>query len=284
MPDEYDLSVELRQAIAREAIAKERSECEQITHWLTIGRAVESMASFDFGRVESAFSQQLAITELTEAEHAVWSVLLIENLIRPSAEEEGFFAERRAKGLGVGLDDHGNIINAPGSRLTSSEETTAQYAPMASPTPPGAPHEASSVNESAAECRRAERRAQLREEILSQYETINEEAVWRIPGQPGGNAAEMLEEMARRGQLLRLIADGKAVYPNFQFDTGQRSVKPAVVALLRVKPANYSEYQILHWLTRPHVAFGKAPLHVIAGKPGAVLAAFLREFEPIAHG
>lgn len=117
MPDEYDLSGELRQAIAREASAKERSESEQITHWLTIGRAVESMASFDFGRVEAAFSQQLAITELTEAEHAVWSVLLIEDLIRPSAEEDAFFAKRRAKGVGVGLDDLGRLVDAPGKPI-----------------------------------------------------------------------------------------------------------------------------------------------------------------------
>lgn len=114
MSDAFTLPDDLRIAIASEATANGRTESEQIAHWLTIGRAVEGTESFDFARVRAALTWQLPVNELTETEHAVWSAAFVGDLMKPTPEESAFFAERQAKGLGVGLDGHGNIVDALG--------------------------------------------------------------------------------------------------------------------------------------------------------------------------
>lgn len=135
-----------------------------------------------------------------------------------------------------------------------------------------------------AERRRAEHREQLRKQILAQYVIVDEGTAWNRLGAPGDNAAEVLAERARQGEVLRLIADGEPVYPAFQFDEERGCVLPAVQQILRVRPASYSEYQLLAWLTRPHLNFDGRPLDALGEQPDAVLKAFLLEIEPITHG
>lgn len=43
-------------------------------------------------------------------EHAVEVENSIEKMMQPGPTEDGFFAKRRQLGLGVGLDEHGNLV------------------------------------------------------------------------------------------------------------------------------------------------------------------------------
>ena len=125
MSDECTLPDDLRIAIAIGAAANVRTESEQIAHWITIGRAVEGTESFDFARVRAALTWQIPVNELSETEHAVWSAAFVGDLMRPTSEESAFFAERQAKGLGVGLDEHGNIVDAHGKTKQPSAKSVS---------------------------------------------------------------------------------------------------------------------------------------------------------------
>ncbi|WP_306131962.1 hypothetical protein [Roseivivax marinus] len=61
-------------------------------------------------RLDDALHGRLAPEQLTRAENIMWNAMFSLSLGRPSPEAERFFADRERRGLGVGLDDHGNLV------------------------------------------------------------------------------------------------------------------------------------------------------------------------------
>ena len=96
-----------------EAAAKRsgRTFSEQAAHWLTIGRAIDEGAGFDFSKIEAALVSTRDTADLTETERIVCNAYVQGHLIGPDGAEEAFFAERRARRLGVGLDADGRIVS-----------------------------------------------------------------------------------------------------------------------------------------------------------------------------
>ncbi|MBP0485188.1 hypothetical protein [Sagittula salina] len=66
----------------------------------------------DHARVTAALEGKLATSELTNEEHAAWVEAFNEKMGEPGEHEEAFFARRRRLGLGVGLDENGNLVYA----------------------------------------------------------------------------------------------------------------------------------------------------------------------------
>jgi|TARA_R100001039_G_C1772346_1_gene63441 hypothetical protein len=66
----------------------------------------------DHARVAAALNGQLAPSELTEKEDAARVKAFVELMGKPSKEEQAFFARRRRLGLGIGLDENGNLVYA----------------------------------------------------------------------------------------------------------------------------------------------------------------------------
>ncbi|MEM7688994.1 MAG: hypothetical protein AAF291_08215 [Pseudomonadota bacterium] len=87
-----------------------RSIAGQITHWINIGRAIEQSTRFDHARVSQALAGKLETRALSEEEKEVWSAAFLDAMDEPGEGEEAFYAQRRAKGVGVGLDKNENVI------------------------------------------------------------------------------------------------------------------------------------------------------------------------------
>jgi hypothetical protein len=85
-------------------------------------------------------------------------------------------------------------------------------------------------------------------------------------------------------ELLRFSIEGRAAYPLFQFDVEGRRIYPLMAQLIARKPKGWSDFRLLHWLTRPHLDFESTPGEGLADDGEAVLAAFEREIEPAVHG
>lgn len=106
-----NLAASMLESIAAAAEGSGRTFSDQTAHWLLIGRTIDQSGGFDFAKVEAALLARRGTAELSEIERIVWSAYVHERLIRPDKYEEGFFAERRTRGLGVGLDVDGRIVS-----------------------------------------------------------------------------------------------------------------------------------------------------------------------------
>lgn len=60
--------------------------------------------------VRLALQGKKAPEDLTQKEFEVWSEAFNDVMFKPSAESIAFFKDRRARGLGVGLDADGNLL------------------------------------------------------------------------------------------------------------------------------------------------------------------------------
>jgi hypothetical protein len=61
-------------------------------------------------RVKAVLEGKLSPDALTKEEYEICSALFMEKMARPGPQEKVFFAERRRKGLGVGLDENGKLV------------------------------------------------------------------------------------------------------------------------------------------------------------------------------
>lgn len=112
-------SVKLSSAFVEQARTEarhlQRSVAGQIEHWARLGRAAETALSYE--KVRQALSSGIAFDDLSGAEKDVMLDYLVANAGVPTPESEAFFAERREKGLGVGMVD-GKLMRAlPGGRM-----------------------------------------------------------------------------------------------------------------------------------------------------------------------
>jgi hypothetical protein len=109
------LSAEFVDQARVEAKQLQRSVAGQIEHWARLGRAAESALSYQ--KVRQALSSGIAFDDLSGPEKDVLLDYVITNAGVPTPEEEAFFAERREKGLGVGMVD-GKLMRAlPGGKM-----------------------------------------------------------------------------------------------------------------------------------------------------------------------
>lgn len=97
--------------VLREAAAlQSRSIAGQAEHWMRLGRAFERDPRFGFAKVEQALKGLISPDELNDAEQEDYFEKLSASYWVPSPVEDAFFAERRRRGVGVGMDGAGNIV------------------------------------------------------------------------------------------------------------------------------------------------------------------------------
>jgi len=111
MAQSIKLSDDIMRIVRRESELQSRSIAGQIAHWVRIGRAIEKSGNFDHARINVALAGEIESTELTDEEKDVWLDSFVEKMGQPGADEEAFFARRRQLGLGVGLDEAGNLVH-----------------------------------------------------------------------------------------------------------------------------------------------------------------------------
>lgn len=127
-------------------------------------------------------------------------------------------------------------------------------------------------------------RARLQEKILASTSMVDQAQACQLLGMSATNPSATMKRKEEKRELLRFTVDGRAVYPLFQFDVEGRRIYPVVAKLLATKPSDWSDFRLLHWLTRPHLDFDGPPGEVLGTDDQAVLAAFEREIEPAVHG
>lgn len=112
MTQSVEISDELMRAVCAEARRRSRTVAEQFAHWVKIGRAIERSGKVDPARIDAALRGVLRTEDLTDVEGSVWGQDFADAVLHPSAGEITYFEERRAKGLGVGLDENGDLVYA----------------------------------------------------------------------------------------------------------------------------------------------------------------------------
>lgn len=112
MAQSVKLADEIMTAIRGEAELQSRSVAGQITHWVRLGRAVETSGSFDHARLTAALEGRLDTVELSPTEGAAWLDGFADMMAEPSEAERAFYEDRQTQGLGVGLDEVGRIVHA----------------------------------------------------------------------------------------------------------------------------------------------------------------------------
>ncbi|EIZ80216.1 hypothetical protein WSK_1250 [Novosphingobium sp. Rr 2-17] len=116
MAQSIKLGDDIMKIVRRESELQSRSIAGQIAHWMRIGRAIEKSGNFDHIRITAALAGDIETTELTDEEKDVWLDSFVEKLAQPGPDENAFFARRRQLGLGVGLDEAGNLLREKAAR------------------------------------------------------------------------------------------------------------------------------------------------------------------------
>ena len=125
--------------------------------------------------------------------------------------------------------------------------------------------------------------ARLQEKILASTSMADQGEACRLIGLSDANPSATMKRKEERQEILRFTVEGRPVYPLFQFDVEGRRIFPAMGRLIAMKPESWSDFRLLHWLTRPHLDMDSTPAAAL-GSEEAVVAAFEREIEPAVHG
>lgn len=120
-------------------------------------------------------------------------------------------------------------------------------------------------------------RARLQEKILAGTTMVDQAQACELLGLSNANPSATMKRKEERREVLRFATDGRVVYPLFQFDVEGRRAFPVMAQLIERKPTGWSDFRLLHWLTRPHLDFDTTPADAFGSAPDAVLAAFDRE-------
>ena len=127
-------------------------------------------------------------------------------------------------------------------------------------------------------------RARLQEKILASTTMVDQAQACQLLGLSGANPSATMKRKEDKQEVLRFTIDGRAVYPFFQFDVDSRCVFPAMAQVMAKKPKGWSDFRLLHWMTRPHLDMEGTPAEALGTNGDAVIAAFTREVEPVMHG
>lgn len=96
---------ELVELAVREAKLMSRSLAGQVRHWVRIGMSIERSRAFDQSRVVAALDGRLGPDDLTAAEQESFVDGILGAAGEGTPEQDRFFAERRQRNPGAGLDD-----------------------------------------------------------------------------------------------------------------------------------------------------------------------------------
>jgi hypothetical protein len=127
-------------------------------------------------------------------------------------------------------------------------------------------------------------RARLQEKILAGTSMVDQAQACELLGLSGANPSATMKRKEEKREILRFTVDGRVAYPLFQFDIEGRRIFPAMATLIALKPETWSDFRLLHWLTRPHIDFGATPAERLGVDEADVVAAFKREIVPAEHG
>lgn len=127
-------------------------------------------------------------------------------------------------------------------------------------------------------------RARLQEKILASTSMVDQAQACELLGLSGTNPSATMKRKEEKREILRFTLDGRVAYPLFQFDVEGRRIFPVMAKLIALKPDTWSDFRLLHWLTRPHLDFGAAPAEKLGAQETEVVAAFKREILPVEHG
>lgn len=127
-------------------------------------------------------------------------------------------------------------------------------------------------------------RARLQERVLASTSMVDQAQACELLGLSATNPSATMKRREDKRELLRFNVDGRAAYPLFQFDVEGRRLFPVVATLIALKPEAWSDFRLLHWLTRPHLDFGGSPSEFLGSQEQEVEDAFKREIEPPVHG
>lgn len=105
------LADDIMEVVEREAMLQSRSLAGQITHWINLGRAIESSSRFSHQRINAALEGRLDTADLTKDEADIWLFEFQEKVGQESEESKAFFARRRNLGLGVGIGENGKLVH-----------------------------------------------------------------------------------------------------------------------------------------------------------------------------
>jgi len=126
-------------------------------------------------------------------------------------------------------------------------------------------------------------RARLQEKILAGTSMVDQAQACELLGLSATNPSATMKRKEDKREILRFTVDGRAAYPLFQFDVEGRRIFPTIAKLIAVKPETWSDFRLLHWLTRPHLSFDGTPGGQLA-EGEEVVAAFEREIAPAEQG
>lgn len=127
-------------------------------------------------------------------------------------------------------------------------------------------------------------RTRLQDTMFASTVIIDQLQACLFLGLSGDNPSATMKQKEGKKEVLRFTIDGRAAYPLFQFDVKNCCIFPAIIQLIAMKPRRWSDFRLLHWLTRPHLELGGTPGEALATDPHAIIAAFDREIEPMMHG
>lgn len=135
-----------------------------------------------------------------------------------------------------------------------------------------------------AQLKAALNRARLQERILASTQMADQAQACELLGLSGANPSATMKRKEEKNELLRFTVDGRAAYPLLQFDVEGRRIYPALGEIIARRPDHWTDFRLLHWLTRPHLDFEDSPGAALGSQPEAVIDAFEREIEPEVHG
>lgn len=111
MSQPVKVSDEMIEVLRDTAALQQRSIAGQAEYWMRLGRAVERDPRLSFALVEQALRGLVPPAQLSGDQQEEYLDRLEDMQDAPSATEEAFFADRRRRGVGVGMDDAGLIVN-----------------------------------------------------------------------------------------------------------------------------------------------------------------------------
>lgn len=97
-------------AIKEAAEINNRSISGQAEYWIRLGRAVERDPRFGYIQIEEALKGLRPVSSLTDEQQEEFLDRFSEAMREPDEAELAFWEDRRRRGLGVGMDEDGNIV------------------------------------------------------------------------------------------------------------------------------------------------------------------------------
>jgi hypothetical protein len=116
MPQTVKISDGEMEKVREAAELNSRSIAGQAEHWIRLGRAVERDPRFGYTRIEQVLKGLMRVEDLTDDEQEDYLDRLGDLMSVPNAEEKAFFADREARGLGVGMDEDGQLTYSPNAK------------------------------------------------------------------------------------------------------------------------------------------------------------------------